>query len=71
MRAKSDGQLTEANYAAAYQAEHLGYAFTPSLKSGDFSLSYRLVLSLDNRLSGAGATVLATANRLFDLPRDG
>ena len=67
VRAKSDGQLTEANYAAAYQAEHLGYAFTPSLKSGDFSLSYRFEkLSLDNRLSGAGATVLATEGNLIN-----
>lgn len=67
VRAKSDGQLTEANYTATYQAEHLGYAITPGLKWGDISLSYRFEkLSVDNRLSGAGAAVLATEANLIN-----
>lgn len=67
VQAKADGDLSESNYQAAYQAKHLGYAFTPSLQAGAWNLSYRFEkLSLDNRLSGSGAAVLAQEANLLN-----
>ncbi|TXH69149.1 MAG: hypothetical protein E6Q83_10365 [Thiothrix sp.] len=67
VQAKTIGSLSETNYRAHYQAEHLGYAFNPSLAYGAWKLSYRFEkLSLDNRLTGAGAEVLAQDANLLN-----
>lgn len=67
VQAKSMGQLTENNYQAAYQADHLAYTLTPSLQYGAWNLSYRFEkLSLDNHLQGSGAVVLAQDANLMN-----
>lgn len=67
VQAKAEGELSETNYQAAYQAKHLGYTLTPNLQYGAWNLSYRFEkLSLDNRLSGAGAAVLAQDANLLN-----
>ncbi len=60
VNAQEDGKLFDTTHLANYVADHLGYALTPAVRYGKAHLSYRFErLSLENRLAGAGAQVLA------------
>lgn len=65
---KSSGALADTTRRADYDSNHLAYAITPSLAWRNLQLSYRLEkLSLENKLTGNGAQVLADeANLVTD-----
>lgn len=64
---KADGKLDDGNRHADYVADHLGYAITPSIAWRNLKLSYRLEeLSLENKLKGDGAFLVARAANLLN-----
>ncbi|EIJ35478.1 hypothetical protein [Thiothrix nivea] len=66
-QAQSSGTLSDTTRQAAYDSDHLAYAVTPSVSYGKLQLSYRLEkLSLENKLSGNGAQVLADEANLVN-----
>lgn len=66
-QSQSSGTLADTTRRAAYDSNHLAYAVTPSLSWRKLQLSYRLEkLSLENKLSGNGAQVLADEANLVN-----
>lgn len=66
LQAQASGKLASTTRQANYDSDHLAFAVTPSVSYRNLQLSYRLEkLSLDNKLSGNGAQVLANEANLI------